>query len=107
VLLLLILVGVVYSKSNTPASSTTSGTTSTDNRPASPTAPTAPTTPTNPVNGGAQGILDVSSVVDSLIASAGEEKRVIDGTETDSSVMNESDSQISAYGNIYDQSELN
>lgn len=92
--LLLIVIGVIYSKSSNPASPTGS---------VSPTSTEA----TSPTGSGTQSVFDLSAAVDTNIASAREEKTSVDSSETDTNVIDELDTEINAYGNVYVQSELN
>ncbi len=55
----------------------------------------------------AQEPVDVSSTIDASLAAAAGEMNSVNGSETDTQVVNELDTQINAYGNIYDQGELN
>ncbi len=80
--------------------------------PASTTVPTGTTSPTGAAGttgtgAAAQEPVDVSAAIDASLAAAAGEMNSVNGSETDTQVVNEMDTQINAYGNIYDQGELN
>ncbi len=103
----LLVAGVVganyYRKAATPAGTTVpAGTTSPTGA-----AGTSGTSGTSGTGAAAQEPVDVSSAVDASLAAAAGEMNSVNGSETDTQVINELDTQINAYGTIYDQSELN
>ena len=80
--------------------------------PVNTTAPTGTTSPTGTsgtpgTSAAAQDPVDVSSAIDASLAAAAGEMNSVNGSETDTQIVSETDTQINAYGNIYEQSELN